>query len=226
MTEFASDLGARGRALVGDRSRQRDAGGPVMEVDVGNVRGEVHLRHRHLPGDVAGVVGGGLLFGRPLHPVNVAAQAHDLDAGLRLQFARELFFLFAPLRQADALVFTLHQFRDRLIAAHAATRRSSRRPRLRCCSSAPRPARSSSRCSNSFVAPSAVESRKYHHTEALRGMTLGWSPPLVMTRCALMVWRHVLAVLRHAHIHQHDAVERVAALSTGRRPHARSRRGT
>ena len=39
-------------------------------------------------------------------------------------------------------------------------------------------------CSNSFIAPSAVWSRKNHHTAAVRGMTLGWSPPLVMTRCA------------------------------------------
>ena len=32
-----------------------------------------------------------------------------------------------------------------------------------------------------------------------------------MTRCARIVRLHVLAILRHAHVHQHDAVERVAS---------------
>ena len=188
MIGIREDLGAGRRALVGDRSRQRDARRPVMEVDVGNVRGEVHLRHRRLPGDVARVVGGGLLLGRPLHPVNVAAQAHDLGAGLRLQFAGELFFLFAPLRAGRCARIRAARVRPRSGCRARARRRSSRRPRLPCRSSAPRPGRSSCARSNSFIAPSAVESRKYHHTEALRGMTLGWSPPLVMTRCALMVF--------------------------------------
>src|SRR6202047_4922027 len=42
-------------------------------------------------------------------------------------------------------------------------------------------------CSNNLSTPSAVPSRNIHHTAAVRGITLGWFPPLVMTRWARML---------------------------------------
>jgi hypothetical protein len=38
-------------------------------------------------------------------------------------------------------------------------------------------------CSNNLRAPSALASRKYHQAEAMRAVTLGWSPASGKERC-------------------------------------------
>src|SRR5258708_23697059 len=51
-------LGAGKRALVGNRGGERNAGGPMVEVDVRDARRKTELHHRYFPRDVAGIIGG------------------------------------------------------------------------------------------------------------------------------------------------------------------------
>jgi uncharacterized membrane protein YfcA len=111
-------LGPDKAALVRDLCGERDAGGPVVIADVGNIRGEPHPSHGHDPGNVAAVVRCRDLRRWPFKGRRRRPQPDGVDAGFLLNRPGQLLLRFAPLGHADQFGVALNNFSQSLIGAN------------------------------------------------------------------------------------------------------------